>query len=448
MTSPSTPHRTADTAAEARKVAFGAFVGTALEWYDFFLYGTAASLVFNRVFFVTDNPVASTMAAFASFGVGFAARPVGAVIFGRMGDKVGRKKTLIITVIMIGVATALIGLLPSYVTIGVAAPILLTLLRLVQGLAVGGEWGGAVTLAIEHAPPEQRGRFGVMPQIGSPVGTLLSSGAFLAVGLLPQEDFMSWGWRLPFLAAIPLLAIALYLRVKIEESPLFEVMLKEEELAKTPVRDVFSLTRRELLIGAGSTLLGVGGFYLVTTFAIAYGTGTLGLPRSLLLGATLAAAAVEIVILIAFGRAVERFGAGRVTLLGGVLSALVAIPAFLMLDTRNPAMVVLAIVIAVALLSIPYAASGVLLTSLFPANLRYSGVALASNIGAVVSGFVPFAATWAYAATGNSSMGPATLLILLSLVTAGSGFLASRRRDATAEELSGTTPSGSPRRHA
>lgn len=421
-------------AEEARKVAFGAFVGTALEWYDFFLFGTAASLVFNSTFFVSHNAAASTMAAFASFGVGFAARPLGAIVFGRMGDKVGRKKTLIVTVVMIGVTTGLIGVLPTYASIGVAAPVLLTLLRMIQGLAVGGEWGGAVTLAVEHAPEEKRGRYGAMPQIGSPVGTLLSSGAFLLVGLLSDSSFDSWGWRLPFLFAIPLLAVALYLRLKIEESPLFEKMLEEEELSKSPVRETFSTSGRQLLVGAGSTLLGVGGFYLVTTYAIAYGTRTLDLPKSTMLIATSLAAAVEILILIVFGRLVERIGAGRVTLIGGVVSALIAFPTFWMIDTKNHGVVILAIVVAVCLLSISYAASGVLLTSLFPAHLRYSGVSLAANLAAVISGFVPFAATWCYDLAGKSSAGPAGLLALLAVVTAVCGWLAARHTDSVARE--------------
>ena len=414
------------TDADARKVAFGAFVGTALEWYDFFLYGTAASLVFNQLFFATKDPLVSTMAAFATFAVGFVARPIGALIFGRIGDKVGRRKALLITVVLIGFVTGGIGLLPTYAQIGVAAPVLLTSLRLLQGVAVGGEWGGAVTLAVEHAPAERRGRYAAMPQIGSPIGTLLSSGAFFAVGLLPQEAFMSWGWRIPFLLGFPLLYIAVYIRKRVEESPLFELMLEKDELAATPVRTVFTKGWRELLIGGGSSLLGVGGFYLVTTFMIAYGTGTLGLSRSLLLGATLVAAAVEILVLIAGGRMVERIGAGRVTLIGGLASALFAYPLFLMVDTKNPALVVSGIVVGIALLSIPYAASGALLTELFPANLRYSGVSLSANIASIISGFVPLLATAVLAASGKQSWAPALLLVVLALTTAGCGVLATR----------------------
>ncbi|MEU6701402.1 MFS transporter [Pseudonocardia sp. NPDC046786] len=414
------------TDAEARKVAFGAFVGTALEWYDFFLYGTAAALVFNRLYFATDDVVVSTLAAFASFAVGFAARPLGAVVFGHLGDRIGRKRCLIITVTMIGIVTGLIGLLPDFAAIGIAAPLLLTLLRLLQGVAVGGEWGGAVTLAVEHAPPERRGRYAAMPQIGSPVGTLLSSGAFLAVAQLPPESFDAWGWRIPFLAAFPLLAVAVWLRRRVEESPLFEQMLARDERSSSPVREVFARAWPQLAVGAGTTLLGVGGFYLITTFVISYGTTQLGLPRSLMLGATLVAAAVEIGVLILGGRLAERYGAWRVTVAGGVASALMAFPAFWLIDTRGAVAVVLGVTVATALLSIPYAVSGALLTELFPPHLRYSGVALSANLAGVVSGFVPLVATALLAVGAGTSTLPALLLVGIALVTAGSGAVAPR----------------------
>ncbi len=411
---------------DVRKVAFGAFVGTALEWYDFFLYGTAASLVFNRLYFATDDAAVATLAAFASFAVGFLARPLGAVIFGHVGDRIGRKRALLITVTMIGLVTGVIGLLPDYFTIGVAAPVLLTLLRLLQGVAVGGEWGGAVTLAVEHAPRERRGRYAALPQIGSPIGTLLSSGGFLAVGLLSDSSFDSWGWRLPFLAAFPLLVIAVYLRRQVEESPLFTKMLEEDDLASAPVAQVVRGALPQLLAGAGSTLLGVGGFYLVTTFVIAYGTGTLGISRSVLLVATLLAAAVEIFVLLAGGRMVERVGAGRVTVVGGLLTAVMAFPVFWMVDTASTPLVILGIVVGIACLSIPYAASGALLTELFPPKLRYSGVAISANSASVVSGFVPFVATALLAFSNEQSWAPALLLIAIALITTVSGYVAPR----------------------
>jgi len=426
-----TPEPTRDpsvrvTEAEAKRVAFAAFVGTALEWYDYFLFGTAAALVFNRLYFVTGDPLVSTLAAFASFAVGFVARPIGAIIFGHLGDRIGRRKTLIITVVMIGVATGLVGLLPDFAAIGVAAPILLTLLRMVQGVAVGGEWGGAVTLAVEHAPPERRGRYAAMPQIGSPIGTLLSSGAILLVSLLPDESFDAWGWRLPFLAAFPLLLVAVYLRRRVEESPLFEQLLAEDELASAPVKQVVTTAFPQLLVGAGSAFLGVGGFYLATTFVISYGTGTLGVSQSVMLTATLVAAFVEIGVLIIGGRMAERFGAARVTVIGGLVSAVAAFPTFWLIDTAEPLVIIAAVTMVVACLSVPYAVSGALLTELFTPALRYSGVALSANFAGVASGFVPLAATAALAASGEESWAPALILVGIALVTTVAGWLAPR----------------------
>ncbi|QUH04039.1 MHS family MFS transporter [Saccharopolyspora erythraea] len=416
------------TDSEARRIAFAAFVGTALEWYDYFLFGTAASIVFNRLYFVSGDPLVAMLAAFASFAVGFLARPVGAVIFGHVGDRYGRRTSLIVTVTMIGVVTSLIGLLPDFAAIGVAAPVLLTCLRVLQGVAVGGEWGGAVTLAVEHAPPERRGRYAALPQVGSPVGTLLSSGAFALVSLLPPESFDSWGWRLPFLAAIPLLFVALYLRRRVEESPLFGELLEQQERSSLPVVEVMRKSFGRVLVGMCASLLGVGGFYLLTTFAISYGTETLGLPRSLMLGATLVAAAVEVAILLAFGRLAERLGSGRVCVLGSIASALAALPVFWLIDTRNPALVVVAITVGVACLSVPYAVSGSLLTELFPPHLRYSGVSIAFNLGGVVSGFVPLIATSVLAASGERSWSVALLLVGLAVLTGLGGALGARLR--------------------
>jgi MFS family permease len=428
MPSTDTRSQPSVTDAEARKIAFAAFVGTALEWYDYFLYGTAASIVFSRLYFVSGDALVATLAAFASFAVGFVARPIGAVIFGHIGDRYGRRTSLITTVTMIGVVTSLIGLLPDFATMGVIAPILLTLLRVLQGVAVGGEWGGAVTLAVEHAPPQRRGRYAALPQVGSPIGTLLSSGAFALVSLLPPTSFDSWGWRLPFLAAIPLLFVALYLRRKIEESPLFTELRAKQDRSSLPVIEVFRRSYGRVLVGLAASLLGVGGFYLLTTFVISYGTETLHLPRSLMLGATLVAAAVEIAILLAFGRLAERWGPGRVCVVGGIASALAAFPVFWLIDTKNPLLVVLAVTVGVACLSVPYAVSGSLLTELFPPQLRYSGVSIAFNLGGVVSGFVPLAATSVLAASGKESWSVALLLVALAALTVLGGALGGRLR--------------------
>lgn len=413
---------------EAGKIAFATFVGTALEWYDYFLFGTAAALVFNRLYFTTLNATAATLAAFATFGVGFVARPLGAVLFGWMGDRIGRKPALLLTVVSIGAATGLIGVLPDYASIGIAAPLLLALLRLIQGVAVGGEWGGAVTIAVEHAPPEKRGRYAALPQIGSPVGTLLSSGAFALVLMMPPEQFDSWGWRLPFLAAFPLLLIAVYIRRKVEESPVFEEMEQQQERSKVPALDVFRQAWGRLLIAIASAMLGVGGFYVMTTFAISYGTDTLGLPRQLMVNATLIAALAQIAVILVFGRLAERMGPGRVTMWGGLATAIIAFPVFWLIDTRSPALVVLAVATGVAVLSIAYAVSGALLTELFPARLRYSGVSLAYNLAGALSGFLPFIATALLNNADGGSWVAALLLAGIALVTAFGGLYGERLR--------------------
>lgn len=430
MTNP--PHSTGApaqvSARDAARIAGAAFVGTALEWYDYFLFGTAAALVFNRLFFTDLDPTAATLAAFATFGVGFAARPLGAFIFGVVGDRYGRRPALLITIVMIGVATGLIGVLPDFLAIGIAAPIMLAVLRLVQGLAVGGEWGGAVTIAVEHAPIDKRGRFAALVQIGSPVGTLLSSGAFALVLLLPPESFDAWGWRLPFLAAFPLLGIALYIRLKVEESPVFTQLVEQEERARIPALEVFRRAWGRLLVAIAAAMLGVGGFYMMTTFVVSYGTNTLGVDRGVMVNATLVAAVFQIPMTVFAGRLSEKFGPGRMTLIGAALTAVAAFPLFWLIDTQSPVAIIAAVTIGILLITLAYAVTGALLTELFPAKLRYSGVALGYNLAGAISGFLPLIATAFLVTSGNQSWSAALLLILISAITALGGFLGERLR--------------------
>ncbi len=413
---------------DAGRIARAAFVGTALEWYDYFLFGTAAALVFNRLFFTTLDSTAATLAAFATFGVGFAARPIGAVIFGWIGDRYGRRPALLATIVMIGVATGVIGFLPTYVQAGVAAPILLAVLRLIQGLAVGGEWGGAVTIAVEHAPIEKRGRYAALVQIGSPVGTLVSSGAFALVLALPSEAFDAWGWRIPFLAAFPLLGVALYIRLKVEESPIFKDLVQLEERARIPVFDVFRKAGGRLLVAVAAALLGVGGFYVMTTFVVSYGANTLHVDRTLMVNATLIAAVFQIPATVLAGRLGEKFGSGKLTVAGGLATAIAAFPLFWLIDTKNPVAIVAAVTLGILMITVAYAVTGALLTELFPPQLRYSGVALGYNIASAISGFLPLMATALLAWGGNSSWPAALLLIALSLITALGGLLGGRLR--------------------
>jgi MFS family permease len=413
---------------DAGTIARAAFVGTALEWYDYYLFGTAAALVFNRLIFTDLDPTAALLASFATFGVGFAARPIGAVLFGYIGDRYGRRPALLTTIVMIGVATGLIGFLPDFGTIGLAAPILLAVLRLVQGLAVGGEWGGAVTMAVEHAPAEKRGRFAAMVQIGSPVGTLLSSGAFTLVLLFPSETFDAWGWRIPFLLAFPLLLVALWIRMKVEESPIFKDLLAHEETAKVPALDVLRHAGGRLIVAVLAAMLGVGGFYMITTFTVSYGSNSLGVPRNVMVNATLIAAVAQIIVTVLMGRLAEKIGPGKVTMWGGLLTAVAAFPLFAMIDSKSPVMITLAITIGIVLVGVAYAVNGALLTELFPPKLRYSGVALGYNIAGATSGFMPMIATAMLGVSGNKSWGAALILAIIALMTAAGGLIGERMR--------------------
>ena len=412
---------------EATKVAIAALVGTAMEWYDFFLFSAAAALIFNIQYFTNEDATVAALASFAAFGVGLVARPLGGMFFGAMGDRIGRRRTLMITIVGIGAITGLIGVLPTYAAIGFAAPLLLVVLRIFQGLFVGGEWSGAMTIVVENAPLKRRARYAALPQIGSPIGTILSSGGFfLMTVFFSQENFYSFGWRIPFLAAFPMLLIALYIRSRLDESPVFAELMERDEIEKTPIRTVLVNHWKHIIIGMAAALLGVGGFYLVTAFVVYYGVNVLGYSASLMLLGGLVAAVVEIPVLIAGGRLAERFGASKVITYGGLLSAIVAVPAFMMIDSGNELVVVLGMTLAVAALSFPYAASGTVLTGLFPASTRYTGVGFAQNVAGMVSGFVPLLAISLVASAANHWWPAAAMLVFLSLFTAVAGVIAPR----------------------
>ncbi|MEV5544418.1 MFS transporter [Saccharopolyspora shandongensis] len=408
---------------ELRRVASAAFIGTALEWYDYFLFGAAAALVFDRVFFPDLDPGAALIASFLTFAIGFVVRPLGGILFGHIGDRLGRRRALTATLLIMGLSTGAIGLLPGYQQIGFAAPLLLAVLRCLQGLSAAGEWSGATLMAVEHAPEGRRGWYGAMPQYGAPAGTLLSSGAMALATLLPEEQFVAWGWRIPFLVSFALLLVGFQVRRRIEESPLFE----RESRKEVPVLAVLRGHWREVVIALSSTIANTGGLYLLTTFLVGYGTTALGLPRHVMLAATLIPAALEFPVMALSARLADRFGPGRMCAFGSLLSAITAFPVFLLVDTRSPVLVVLGAALGIGMLTITYAALGTLIASIFPPSLRYTGVAMGVNLAGVVGGLLPYFATQLLVLSGNASWPAATLLLAIA-VWSLLGSLAAQRR--------------------
>lgn len=407
----------APTLSEIRKIVFAAYLGNALEWYDFFLFGTVAAIVFAPLFFPGDVPAVSLIGAFLSFGAGFVARPLGALVFGHIGDRYGRRVSLVVTVMMMGLATTAIGLLPTYATAGIAAPIMLTILRALQGIAAGGEWGGATLIAIEYAPPRQRGFFASIVQLGSPSGTLLSSGSVALVVWLSGDAFLEWGWRLPFLVSIVLVGVALWMRWHVEETPAFKHLAKDHKTEKLPVMDLLRQAPGRLLIGIAAYLQCNAGFFIMTAFMISYVTKTLGLPSTVILQAMSIGAVTQMVVLLWSGRLADRIGVVKTVALGYLVTLVIAFPIFWLVDTRNSALITLSMVFALGLATIPYAPIGNLLSRLFPAHLQYSGLALSANLSAVIAGFMPALATQTLVISHNQSWGPASLLALIVTIS-------------------------------
>lgn len=407
-----------------RRVATTSLMGTAMEWYDYFIYGLFAALVFNRLFFTDFDPAVGTVLSLLSFGIGFVARPVGAVLFGHLGDKIGRKKTLIVTLLVIGISTGLIGLLPTYNAIGAAAPILLTTLRFIQGLSLGGEWSGAVLLAVEHAPAKQRAFYGAMPQYGSPIGTILSSGIVALVTLLPEEHLLSWGWRVPFLLSFVFLAVALYMRMKVEESPVFtgvvETVEAERRETRVPLFEVFQHAFGRVLIVVMTVLFASGGFFLMTTYAVAFGRDELGMEPWKLLVATMVGAALEGVGIYIGAKLGDRWSAWKTVAFGAALALVAVVPIVLMLGSGNELAIIAAIALGIGVLGIPYGPLGTLLSELFSARYRYSGVAVSYNIGGLIGGFVPsIAAGMAIAMAGSVGVIGILLGVIMALCVLG-----------------------------
>jgi metabolite-proton symporter len=408
-----------------RNVVLASFIGTTIEWYDFFLYGTAAALVFNRLFFPTVDPLIGTLSSFGTFAVGFVARPLGGMVFGHFGDRVGRKSMLVYSLIIMGVATFLIGLLPTHESIGVLAPVLLVVLRMAQGIGVGGEWGGAVLMAVEHAPPHRRGFAGSWPQMGVPAGLLLSTIVFnLFTTNLSEAQFLAWGWRIPFLLSALLIGVGVFIRLSVVESPAFLEIVESRSQQARPLVVAVRDYRRNVLLAMGMRVAENGIFYVYTVFVLSYGPGELGLPRETMLWGVSLAALGGLVAIPLYGALSDLVGRRPVYLFGAVFSLAFAFPFFWLLETRSAAVVWLAIVAGVAVgHNAMYGPQAAYFSELFGAGVRYSGASLGYQLASVLSGApAPFIATALLAAAGSGAV--AAYVMVLSAVTVAAAYLA------------------------
>ncbi|NQV28428.1 MAG: MHS family MFS transporter [Rhodopirellula sp.] len=389
-----------------------------IEWYDFFIYGTAAALVFNRLFFPSDDEFVGRMAAYASFAVGFFIRPLGGVVFGHFGDRVGRKAMLVTTLLMMGLATFSIGLLPTYETIGVAAPILLILLRLVQGLGVGGEWGGAVLMAVEHGHAGKRGFYGSCVQMGVPAGLLLATGVFSIFSSLSEEQFLAWGWRVPFLLGILLLAVGMFIRFQVFESPLFAESQKKNNVSPLPILEVFRKYRRNVLLAMGARFAENVCFYIFTVFVLTYATDYLDLPKQTILNGIWIAAAVQLVVIPLSGILSDRVGRRPVYLAGAVFMVLFAFPFFWLIETKDTPLIWLSIVLALIGHSLMYGPQAAFFSELFGTRVRYSGASVGYQLASpLAGGIAPLIAAALVEWSAGASWPVSLYMILAAAVT-------------------------------
>lgn len=393
-------------------------IGSAVEAYDFFIYGTAAAAYFGHVFFATDNPLVGILASFATLAVGFLMRPLGGYLAGHYGDRVGRKSVLLWSLLSMGLATVLIGALPTYAQAGVIAPILLILLRMIQGIGFGAEWGGAVLMAVEHAPEKRRGFFGAVPQVGIPLGLLLANGAFLLSGMLFEGD---WVWRAPFLVSIVMVGIGFFIRLSIAESPDFEKLKQEKKIVRQPAIEVLRSDWRSVVKIIGLRLAETGGYYLTTSFMLSYvvlaGVST---TRHVLIG-TLIGSALGLVSHLIYGALSDRIGRKPVFLLGSIFTILFGIPMFMLINTGAAVMVIVAVSLSLLLSHDPiFAVEPAWFSEQFPANVRSSGISLGYNGASLVAGLLPLIATGIYGVVGW--IGPAILFSILGVISTAFSF--------------------------
>ena len=444
MTQPGTTVATGTEAsrdgAVIRRVAAASLLGSVVEWYDFFLYGTMAALVFNSQFFPTFDPLVGTMISFATFAAGFVTRPLGGFIFGHFGDRVGRKKMLVITMLIMGLSTFAMGLLPNYAAIGVAAPMLLLALRMLQGIGLGGEWGGAVLLCVEHAPEGRRGWFSSWPQLGVPIGLLTSTLAVTAVTQLPEESFQSWGWRVPFLISIVLVVVGLVIRLRIDEPPAFKDLEEADATAALPLVEVFRDHPRVTLLAMGARVSESVTFNIYNAFLVTYTVTVLGLEASVVLDALLVASVVGFVAILVAGRLSDRYGRRPVFATGAGLALVSAVPIFALVNTENAVLITLGVVIGWGLAAcIMFGPEGAMFAEVFPTRVRYSGMSAVYQIGVIPTGAVaPLIGTSLVSAWSGSVWPVAVYVMAMALISLVSVYFlpeTHRRdlRDVTAE---------------
>jgi MFS transporter, MHS family, shikimate and dehydroshikimate transport protein len=404
---------------QRRMVLFASMFGSVIEWYDFLLYGTATALVFNKQFFPTQDPFTGLIAAFGVYAAGFVARPLGALLCGHFGDRRGRKTMLVATVVMMGGGTFLIGCLPTYGQIGVTAPVLLVLLRVAQGIGFGGEWGGAVLLAVEHMPRNRRGLAGSIVQMGYPLGIIASIGAFATLSFLPQDQFLSWGWRVPFWLSLILLVPVLVVRLRIDESPVFAAAARRRQLARLPIAEVLESHLKSFLLALGLKLSETAFVSIVSIFSLSYVTLKLGLPKSVILNGVLLGAALETVTIPLCGWLSDKYGRKTMFFIGCGFSILAAFPLFELLDTRNPTVIATTIAIAMSLGQASMFGPGpAWMAELFPTHVRYTGASAGFQLGgALAGGFVPLLATVLLKSSEGDTWGISCLIIGIAIVT-------------------------------
>lgn len=422
-----------------KKVLIASLIGSSIEWFDYFLYGTVAALVFNQMFFHSDDPAVGLMLAYASFALAFFIRPLGGVIFSHIGDKIGRKKTLVLTLSLMGGATVLMGFLPTYDNIGTAAPILLIILRLIQGIGLGGEWGGALLLAVEYAPKNRRGFFGSIPQMGVTIGMLLGTLALSIMTLLPEEAFLSWGWRVPFILSALLVFFGLWIRKGIDETPSFKKAQEKGEIAKIPFVETMRSHWKEVLIAVGAKVVETAPFYIFGTFIVSYATTQLGFSRTVTLNAVTIATIITTILIPIMGKLSDKVGRKKLYVGGTVLMMLYAFPYFWLLHQGSAFLLVVATILGLGIIWAPITAVlGTMFSEIFKSNVRFTGITLGYQIGAALAGgTAPLVATALLNAYDNSYV-PVALYIMLA--AAISLIAISSVRDRSNQDLDSDLP--------